>query len=174
MEAMVQELVQRAEDELYDEYGSDQSKAEEVLPETAAKDEEETMDEEARFWLQYQAQQQAAAAEGARQERAFRREWSSANGLCYLRVVGRRIPKPSHAPTAGTAASTVDAGGGAGRAVTATSGPGWEWHPPPEGMDDGEEEALGESYVEAVAAVAGRKARLWSREEEEEEEVFLR
>jgi hypothetical protein len=140
-------------------------------------------DEEARFWAQFKDQQRAAAAAARRQERDFRREWSAANGLCHLRVVGRRI-RPSSLPSS-TPTPTPPATGGGGRVEgrrRRAEGPGWEWHGPPgasakisdadadaemeEEEEDEEEHPSGtvRGYIGApVGCVTGRGARLWGR-----------
>lgn len=147
------------------------------------------MDEEARFWAHYRAQQRAAALQVQRQERAFRREWSSANGFCHLRVVGVGIVggKPA-------GAAQEDEQGHhqpqRQRARRRAAGPGWEWHAPLRRTDDGGEridEAASDVNAEhpsgtargyfgaRPAAVVGRGGRVLVRGGvPEEEEVFAR
>lgn len=207
MEALVRQLLQRAEDELYDYDPASDDKDDEKGGGAAAagasaaggKEEEvEKEDEEARFWAHMRAQQAQAVAQAQAQARAFRREWSVANGLCHLRVVGRRIELPS-TPAAGAAAeglaAEAQAHQGRRRHQRRAAGPGWEWHAPARHrhrMGDDEEEGLlsaassdaeGEppsgtarGYFGApLPAVVG--TRVWKRQQldgEEEEEVFAR
>ena len=197
-EALVRGLLRRAEDELHDcDPALDKDDdADAAGAPAGAGAEGEVLDEEARFWAQYRAQQRAAALQAQRQERAYRREWSSANGFCHLRVVGVGIVggKP--------AAAAQDEQGHhqpqRQRARRRAAGPGWEWHAPLRRTDD-----AGESMDEAAsdedaehpsgtarcffeappAAVVGRKARVRLRggvpegqglQPEGEEEVFAR
>ncbi len=213
------QLLQRAEDELYDydpAHDPDPDPAIEATSTATARgprgaggdnaehEDEDDDDEEAlEFWAHFRARQAAAAAQALRQARDFRREWSAANGLCHLRIVGRRILPPPPASEEGAASA-------AAAAVGATGGLGWEWHPPRGQGDAGAAKAAAagaagaaasESDVEAetggehpsgtargyfggvVGSVAGRGARLWSRDRgrrqeqhlgEEEEEVLAR